>query len=305
MVKKLLASAALLGAMFCTPLAHAQWQDNSLSYWNSDAFREPDTNNGHNIMKNVVTFTHVDGGNKYGDNFVTMNILKSNAGDPTATTCGMPFTNCPDATVNEIGAIELYFVYRHSISLSKLTKKKLAFGPVKDVLFTAGVDLETKNTQFAPEKKTPVFGPTFAIKMKKGFWDISTLWVKEFNHDGYGAYDKNVALYNSNGGVTFRTQAMVATAWLYPFKVGKAPFTFEGFGSISSSKGPDGAGNGTKPETLLHPTINYNFGSLVGEKHNWQLGVGYEYWEHKFGEDSKLNPGSVQNAPFVALTFHL
>jgi nucleoside-specific outer membrane channel protein Tsx len=247
----------------------------------------------------------VDGGNKFGDNFVNMDILKSNAGDPTATTCGMPFTNCSSPSVNTIGAIELYFVYRHNISLSKLTKRKLAFGPIKDVLFTAGVDLETKNTEFAPEKKTPVFGPTFAIKIKKGFWDVSTLWVKEWNHNGYGAYLPNPAIYNANGGVNFRSQVMVASAWLYPFKVGKAPFTFEGFGNIASSKGPDGSGNGTKPETLLHPKLMYNFGSLVGEKHNWQLGVGYEYWEHKFGEDSKLNPGSVQNAPFVELAIHL
>jgi nucleoside-specific outer membrane channel protein Tsx len=320
MIKKILASAVLIGATLCTLPAHAQFQDNSIRYWNSDAFREPDTNltgtgtnpfdpsegkTAHNIMKNVISFTHVDGGNKFGDNFVNMDILKSNAGDPTATTCGMPFTNCSSPSVNTIGAIELYFVYRHNISLSKLTKKKLAFGPIKDVLFTAGVDLETKNTEFAPEKKTPVFGPTFAIKIKKGFWDVSTLWVKEWNHNGYGAYLPNPAIYNANGGVNFRSQVMVASAWLYPFKVGKAPFTFEGFGNIASSKGPDGSGNGTKPETLLHPKLMYNFGSLVGEKHNWQLGVGYEYWEHKFGEDSKLNPGSVQNAPFVELAIHL
>jgi nucleoside-specific outer membrane channel protein Tsx len=305
MIKKILASAVLFSATFCCLPAHAQFQDNAIRYWNSSDFREPDTNDGKNIMKSVVSFTHVDGGNKFGDNFMNVDLLKSNAGDPTATTCGMPFTNCPSATVNTIGAIEVYFVYRHNISLSKLTKKKLAFGPIKDVLFTAGVDLEAKNTEFAPEKKTPVVGPTFAIKVKKGFWDISTLWVKEWNHDGYGAYDKNVALYNSNGGVTFHSQVMLATAWAYPFKVGKAPIAFEGFGNIASSKGPDGAGNGTKPETLLHPKLMYNFGSLLSEKHNWQIGVGYEYWEHKFGEDSRLNPGSVQHAPFVEMAIHL
>ena len=99
MIKKILASAVLIGATFCTLPAHAQFQDNSIRYWNSDAFREPDTNltgtgtnpfdpsegkTAHNIMKNVISFTHVDGGNKFGDNFVNMDILKSNAGDPTA-----------------------------------------------------------------------------------------------------------------------------------------------------------------------------------------------------------------------------
>jgi hypothetical protein len=98
---------------------------------------------------------------------------------------------------------------------------------------------------------------------------------------------------------------MISTAWNIPFKVAKVPLSFEGFGLLNTSKGPDGAGNPTKPETLLHPKLMYNFGKLIGEKHNWQIGVGYEYWEHKYGEDTKHNSGSIQNAPFAALTIHL
>jgi nucleoside-specific outer membrane channel protein Tsx len=296
MLKNILASAVLLGATFCALPAHAQFQDNSFTYWYSPEFREPDTNNGNAIMKNVIEFTHVDGGNKFGNNFLNIDMYHSNAGDPTAS-------------VNQngpaVGATEVYAVYRHDISLSKLTKKKLAFGPVKDVLATVGVDLSTKNTTFAPGKKLPVAGATFAIKVPKGFWDVSLLWDKEWDHNGYGNFSGNPSRYDAGGAVTFHSAAMVSTAWSIPIKVGKAPFSFEGFGLINSSKGPDGTGNGTKPETLLHPKLMYNFGSLFSEKHNWQIGVGYEYWEHKYGEDSKLNPGSVQNAPFAALTIHL
>jgi nucleoside-specific outer membrane channel protein Tsx len=298
MVKKILASLVLLGSTFCTSSAFAQFQDNSFTYWYSPSFREPDTNNGNNIMKNVIEFTHVDGGNKFGNNFLNIDMYHSNAGDPTATATP---TN-PNPTT--VGATEVYAVYRHDISLSKLTGKKLAFGPVKDVLATIGIDLSTKNTTFAPGKKLPVAGVTFAVKVPKGFWDISLLWDKEWDHNGYGGFN-NPKIYDANGGVVFQSAMMISTAWNIPFKVAKVPLSFEGFGLLNTSKGPDGAGNPTKPETLLHPKLMYNFGKLIGEKHNWQIGVGYEYWEHKYGEDTKHNSGSIQNAPFAALTIHL
>ncbi len=263
MIRKLLASAILLGATFCTSAAYAQFQDNAFRYWASPDFREPDTNNGENIVKNVLSFTHVDGGNKLGNNFLNVDMLKSGAEDPNASATPGSDT---------IGAIEVYVVYRHDVSLNKSFKtKKFAFGPVKDVLITAGVDLNTKNTQFAPEKRMPVFGPTFAVKVPKGFWDISLLWDKEWNHNGYGGFTPS---HNPGGQVVFNSAVMLATAWAVPIvKIGKAPLSFEGFANINSAKGLDGSGNGTKPETLLHPKLMYNIGSLFGEKHVYSIGV--------------------------------
>lgn len=287
MIRKLLASAVLLGAMFCTSFAHAQFQDNAFRYWYGNDFREPDTNGGRNITKNILSFTHVDGGYALGNNFLNVDMLHSNAGDPTAP-----------APIGEstTGATEVYVVYRHDVSLNKSFKtKKFAFGPVKDVLITAGVDLNTKNTYFAPEKRMPVFGPTFALKVPKGFWDVSLLWDKEWNNNGFAGH-----------GVEFHSAAMIATAWAIPlFKVAKSPLTFEGFASLNSAKGPDALGNGTKPETLLHPKLMYNFGRLINEKHNWGIGGGYEWWDNKFGNDEHTNPGSLAHAPFVELAFHL
>ena len=150
MVKKILASLVLLGATFCTSSAFAQFQDNSFTYWYSPSFREPDTNNGKNIMKNVIEFTHVDGGNKFGNNFLNIDMYHSNAGDPTASALTNTNPPTPEALQPAVGATEVYAVFRHDISLSKLTGKKLAFGPVKDVLATVGIDLSTKNTTFAP-----------------------------------------------------------------------------------------------------------------------------------------------------------
>jgi hypothetical protein len=285
MHKKMLAMIVLLGATFSTQLAHAQFQDNSFRYWYSSDFRESDTNDGKNIAKNILSFTHVDGGYKLGNNFLNVDMLKSNAGDPTAAI----------SSTNEEGATEVYVVYRHDVSLNKvLNTKKFAFGPVKDVLITAGVDLNTKNTEFAPEKRMPVFGPTFALKIPRGFWDVSLLWDKEWNNNGI-----------VGRAVGFNSAVMISTAWGVPFKVGKAPLSFEGFGLLNSTKGKDGFGNGTKPETLLHPKLMYNAGSLFGEKHNYGIGVGYEYWNNKFGNDNHANPGSCAHAPFVEVALHL
>ena len=286
MIRKILASAILLGATFCSSAAYAQFQDNVFRYWYSNDFREPDTNKGENITKNILSFTHVDAGNSLGNNFLNVDMLKSNAGDPTASISGHSTT----------GATEVYIVYRHDVSLNSAYKtKKFAFGPVRDVLITAGVDLNTKNTTFAPEKRMPVFGPTFALKIPKGFWDVSFLWDKEWNNNGYAHH-----------GVEFHSAAMLTTAWGIPlFKIAKAPVSFEGFGLLNSTKGPDAFGNGTKPETLLHPKVMYNFGKLIGEKHNWQIGAGYEWWNNKFGNDNHNNPGSCAHAPFVELAIHL
>ncbi len=285
MFKKILATVVFLGATFSTQFAHAQFQDNAFRYWYSPSFREPDTNDGKNIAKNIISFTHVDGGNLLGNNFLNVDMLKSNAGDPTASLSG-----------TTEGAMEVYIVYRHDVSLNKVTKsKKFAFGPVKDVLITAGADFNTKNTEFAPLKRMPVFGPTFAMKVPKGFWDVSFLWDKEWNNNGI-----------VGKGVEFKSAAMLATAWSIPVvKIAKAPLSFDGFAELNSSKGKDGFGNGTKPETLLHPKLMYNFGQLISERHNWQIGVGYEYWNNKFGNDNHMNPGACANAPFGELAIHL
>jgi nucleoside-specific outer membrane channel protein Tsx len=286
MLKKVLASAVLFGATFSPQFAHAQFQDNSIRYWYSADFRESDTpflTPGKNIPKNIFSFTHVDGGNKLGNNFLNVDLLKSNHMDPIVNSPGE-------------GAIEVYAVYRHDVSLNKITKStKFAFGPIKDVLITGGIDLNTKNTAFAPAKRMPVFGPTVALKVPKGFWDVSLLWDKEWNNNGIVGH-----------GVTFNSAVMVSTAWGVPlFKVGKAPLSFEGFGLLNSTKGKDGFGKGTKPETLLHPKLMYNIASLVGEKHNVSIGVGYEYWNNKFGNDNRTNPGSCAHAPFGELAIHL
>jgi hypothetical protein len=286
MLKKILASVVLLGATFSTQFAHAQFQDNSIRYWYSSDFRESDTNKGENISKNILSFTHVDGGNKLGNNFLNVDLLRSNHTDPA--------NNAPNT-----GATEVYIVYRHDVSLGKtFNSKKFAFGPIKDVLITAGTDLNTKNTTFAPEKRMLVLGPTVAVKVPKGFWDISLLWDKEWNNNG-------IPLSFVTHSVTFDSALMVSTAWGIPFKVGKAPFSFEGFGLLNSSKGKDGFGNGTKPETLLHPKLMYNVGSLFHEKHNYSIGVGYEYWNNKFGNDNHANPGSCAHAPFIEAAIHL
>jgi hypothetical protein len=284
MSKRALAVLAFLGITLIAQCAFAQnWSDTQLRFWWGPSFAEPGVLNSAgtapvNIGKDVISFTHADG-YKWGENFFNVDFLKSDSSDP--------------ANNSTAGAHEVYIVYRHDLSLSKISHKKVAFAFVKDVEIETGADFNTKNTAFAPSKMMPVLGPAFDIKVPKGFWKVSLLWDKEWNNNGI-----------VHKAVTFNSAVMVASAWEIPVKVGKAPFSFEGFGSLNSSKGLDGFGNGTRPELLLHPKVMYNVGSLFSEKHNVGLGVGYEYWRNKYGENAAITPNADQHLPFVEAAVH-
>jgi nucleoside-specific outer membrane channel protein Tsx len=304
MIKKIFAVAVMMtaAAAFTPQLAHSQnWNDNQLRYWYGSDFREPGVT--HSIAKNIFSYTHTDGGNILGNNFLNVDFLKSNTTDPAASSLGT-------------GAQEVYVVYRHDVSLSRVTGKKLSFGPVRDLFVEAGVDLNTKNTAFAPAKRMPVAGPGVAFKIPHhGFLNVSVLWNKEWNNNGLATNGN----FGKGAPVTFDSAVMLSSAWRIPINIGgtsvshegtikhSIPLSFEGFASVNSPKGRDGFGNKTAVETLLHPKLMYNIGSVFSEKRNVQIGVGYEYWKNKFGNDHSLpfQHGDIARAPFGELVFHI
>ena len=67
---------------------------------------------GAPIAKNIVTARYVDG-DRWGGNFVNLDLLKSDAVDNKAT--------------------EAYLIYRRLFDFGKISQKDLSFGPVKSV----------------------------------------------------------------------------------------------------------------------------------------------------------------------------
>ncbi|HAY10757.1 MAG TPA: hypothetical protein DCY18_12615, partial [Thauera sp.] len=227
-------------------------------------------------------------GYSVGQNFINVDMLQSDKADPASGS-----TN---------GATEFYLTYRHQVHLGKLLDKRLAFGPVKEVAITAGFDLNTKNTRFAPRKRLLVVGPTLKFDVP-GFLDVSLLYGKEWNHCGLGA----PACPRSD--ISFDPQWIISAAWGIPFSAGSVPLKFQGFINVNSDKGRDYAGVKTRTETLMRAALMVDVGQMAwGTKNTFLMGVGYEYWRNKFGNHAYGNgvekPGIDTDAPTFQLEWH-
>jgi hypothetical protein len=61
-----------------------------------------------------------------------------------------------------------------------------------------------------------------------------------------------------------------------------------------------------QPTLLLHPKVMWDVGSAWGSpKIGYTLGVGWEYWVNKFGNDYNAVPGALASTPFVEAAVHL
>jgi len=227
------------------------------------------------IAKSIFNFTHVDGW-KLGGNFLSIDYLVSTDADP--------------AVGGSQGAAEVYVVYRTDLSLNKATgTETFKVGPIRDLKLEAGIDLNTKNTTFASHKVMPVIGPVVAFDVP-GFLDVGLLGAREWNQNGIVGKD-----------VIFKPTLMLTAAWGIPI----GPVTFAGYGDVELPKGKDGFDAQTKTEVLLHPKVLLDVGSFWGWKKAIEVGVGYEYWLNKFGNDNSKVKGSLANTPFAEVDIHL
>ena len=271
----LLAPAALLlaGAL---PAPAADWTDMFVGYRYCYHVNDPTID--HDIIKNVVQFTTA---NRYslGSNFLNVDVLMSNKYDP-ANGAGSN------------GAQEIYVTYRHQLSLNKAFKAGIKSKLVRDVSVTAGGDLNSKNTAFAPGKKMFVIGPTINFNPKKGFVDLGFWYYKEWSHNAFAA--------GTAKNVEFDGTLMVNATWGIPIALSKeVGSTFKGFAYATLPKGKDAVGVDTETEVLSRVTWQFDVGSLMGVKKGIiQVGPGYELWYHKFGSPTPIPvPGTSNTKP--------
>ncbi len=164
------AGLALSAALFATGIQQAsafEWADTYFGYRTGTQYREPfDT---QKIGKNIFSLTHADG-YKYGTNFFNVDMLQSDSADPAAGGGG--------------GATEVFVVYRHELSIGKVTGWKTAYGPIADMGITAGFDFNSKNDAFGARVHRPMVGPTINWAVPKGFFSTSLMYRMENNHNG-------------------------------------------------------------------------------------------------------------------------
>jgi len=277
-IKPLAAALAAMGVLACMGAAHAaEWSDTSIGFRTGSKFAEPFGRT--DISKNIYSLTHVSG-YKYGSNFFNADLLQSDNKDPS--TLGGP-----------TGAQEVYVVYRHTVDIGKVTGKEYKFGPVKGIGGTIGFDWNTKNDfGYSSKKRMLVLGPTFMMDVP-GFLNVSLLLLKESNAPlGLSRY-------------TYKTHPMLTAAWGIP--LGSSPFSFEGFANFIASKGTNEFGGTTKAETNIDAQIMLDLGRVLGgPKGTFKVGIEYQWWKNKFGNDSSgaAGSGAFAKTPMLRAEYH-
>jgi hypothetical protein len=274
--------AALAACSLASPAA--DWSDTSMGLRYGTKFAEPF--NPNDIKKTILNLTHVSG-YKYGTNFFNADALFSDSTDPG----GAGSTN---------GAHEVYIVYRHTLDLAKVSSGDYKFGPVRGMGITAGFDLNSKtDAGYNSKKRMVVAGPTLMMDVP-GFLNVSLLALWESN-----------APYNTFTGVStpryhYDVHPMLNLAWSIPFNIG-IPLAFEGFANFIASKGKNEFGGDTAAETNIDMQVMYDLSSLFGAgKNSFKLGLEYQYWNNKFGNDHNgpAGPGAKANTPMVRAEYH-
>lgn len=275
---------ASLAAIGLTAQA-ADWSDTSLGYRYGTKFGEPYGPN--DINKSIFNLTHVSG-YKYGTNFFNADLLLSDSRDPASPG-------------SKSGAQEIYIVYRHTLDLGKVTGKDFKFGPVKGLGLTAGFDVNTKDDAgYNSKKRMIVAGPTLMMDVP-GFLNVSLLALWESNAPYNGYSNTHVERYQ------YDVHPMLTMAWGIPFSLGPIPLSFEGFANFIGDKGKDEFGNGTAAETNIDMQVMYDVSPHVGaSKNTFKVGLEYQYWRNKFGNDHNgpAGDGAFAKTPMIRAEYH-
>jgi nucleoside-specific outer membrane channel protein Tsx len=280
---------AMAVAMSCSAaVSAADWSDTSVNYRyiaKESGFIVDAAGNKVDVAKHIVSLEHISGF-KYGSNYFNVDILKSDSNDP--------------ANNSTVGAQEVFAIYRNNLNLSSLTGNSMKFGAVKDIAITTGFNAGSKNNENAAQPLAFLIGPTVQFALPSGFLNLGLQAYKETNNSAFAGGKQN-----------FDVAAQLNVVWGIPFNAG-VPANFKGFMSVTGPKGTGkGTGIETTTETLLDALVMFDVGSLSGKKDTFYAGVGYRYWNNKFGNDEKaagfagtLNKAGHISAPFLQLEAH-
>lgn len=272
-MKKTLALLALATAVVGAQAA--DWSDTALTYRQGSKFAEPFGSN--DITKNILGLTHASG-YKYGSNFFNADFLMSDSKDPASAG-------------SRTGAQEVYAVYRNTLDLSKVTGNEYKFGIVRGMGITGGFDFNSKaDAGYNSKKRMLVAGPTLMLDVP-GFLNVSLLELFESNSPS------SIATRYS-----YKSHPMLGLAWGIPFNVASVPLSFEGYANFIASKGKNEFGGDTAAETNIDMQVMYD---LSGTK-TFKVGVEYQYWKNKFGNNASgaAGSGAFAKTPMIRAEYH-
>ncbi len=259
------------------------WQayaDTSLAYRFGTKFKEPAVAEGKDLTKSILNLRHFNV-DALGSNFANIDVLFSQSSDP--------------ADDSSHGATEVYGVYRRAFSLSKLSELDFSSTPlIRDLALYGGADFNYKNTAFEPKKRLLVAGLQFLFDVPKGYFNVALNYSKEWNHNGI-----------VKKSLSYDPAAEIEAAWGLPFMVGPSSWLFSGFLVYVAPKGKDGFGNSTVGELLSRSELMLKLDSFTSRAKGWELGVAYEYWRNKFGNDHDKVSGAFAETPQLIVRKYL
>jgi hypothetical protein len=264
------------------------WESKSLdviSYWYGSSYRtpfviDPQTGKAASIRRDSIEYMHA-GRSGMLSSFADVFVSQSDMAEPAAK--------------GGTGATELYTIFRPAVSLNALTHSTVFHvGPLRDVAFDTGANLETKNSSFAPGERTIYIGPKLEFAVPRGFVNVGLHLRKEWNHEGVLGKSEN-----------YDPDFNFEPAWMIPFAIGRFHFSCAGFADYNTPKGKDSFGSQTVGEFLLRTTLAVDAGALLfGRAQMLELSGGFWYWQNEYGKAAS-NPGAQQMTPLVGMTFHL
>lgn len=263
-----------LGFALCSAALAADWSATTVGMRVGNRFSEPGI--PADIHKTILGVTHING-DRLGTNLFLMEALKSGRNDPASPV--VPSSQAPATTGT--GAQELFGFYQRSLSINALRGAREPIGPFTDVSLIGRLDYSSKNTRFAPGLRAWRLGVSGAMPVQAGMWSVGLNLYGERNHNGYADLAPPGAIKEN---VRYRVVPTLSTVWAVPV-AGVA--TFGGFGEIIAPRGKNGFGNETRTEFLLRMSLLFDIG---GPKSGLKAGVGWEYWNNKFGS-AELSPG--------------
>jgi hypothetical protein len=245
------------------------------------------------ISKEIIQLQHVSG-YAYGTNFFNVDMLKSNASDSANDVS----VSCVSGNCGRGGATEVYVVYRHTLSGTKIFNQKLNMPLISDYGLTGGFDFNAKSGGIDPTVQKWLIGPSVSFKVPAGFWSATISWYHEHNNNQFGGFGPSTSGQPGVPGATsftFDNTYQLSSAWLIPLPWGDLGAVFKGFTTWTASKGHDYTGNPTRPEWLNELAVMFDVGRYAGKKDTFYAGVGYQYWLNKFGTDHTQFNGAVAN----------
>jgi nucleoside-specific outer membrane channel protein Tsx len=187
--------------------------------------------------RHIVTLEHASGWS-YGDNYVFVDTIDhAGSNDPVAA--------------------EAYGEAYGTLSLSRITGKKIGFGVVDDVGIEAGFNAGSEPS--AAPFRAYLAGITFKFKVPQfDFLRVDVLAYKNERLDS--------------------TAMQVTPSWEVPFQVAHLRFRFRGFLDYVTA-----GGGGASPTVLTQPQLLWDVGALSGAENHLFVGMEYQYWHNKFG----------------------